>query len=123
MDQVNEHWTWFEELVAHHYLDRSWDPEREPLAHSDTHTYGTLSVNDPRIRRTRKKTARLTVIIATSSFLLWVAQWLFWSGLISLSAEEFCPPNIYLVTAIWIGASVAVAQTGGGLRKVECKGT
>ncbi|KAK7192358.1 hypothetical protein PSPO01_01930 [Paraphaeosphaeria sporulosa] len=127
MDQVNKQWTWFEEMVARKWVDRSWDPEREALVHSGTQDYGTLLTNDPHIRRTRRTTARLTIIIAMSGFLLWVAQWFFWSGFITLSAEgyvvvveciailtltrnRFCPPKLYLLTAIWVAASIIVTK-------------
>ncbi|KAL2847530.1 hypothetical protein BJY01DRAFT_246757 [Aspergillus pseudoustus] len=38
-------------------------------------------------------------------FLLWIAQWLFWGGFIGLSSEEFCPPKVKLLTAVWIFAA------------------
>ncbi|OOF98685.1 hypothetical protein ASPCADRAFT_204459, partial [Aspergillus carbonarius ITEM 5010] len=41
--------------------------------------------------------------------LLWIAQWFFWSGFIGLSLEEFCPPKLGLLTAIWIASSTMSA--------------
>ncbi|KAJ9218704.1 hypothetical protein DTO169C6_8937 [Paecilomyces variotii] len=40
-------------------------------------------------------------------FFLWIAQWLFWGGFLKLSSEEFCPPRLGVLAAIWIAFSVA----------------
>lgn len=41
-------------------------------------------------------------------------QWLFWSGFIGLSSDEFCPPRIDILTVVWILS----AYFGGSLVKM-----
>lgn len=128
--QPNENWIWLEDLVARYRVDRSWGLEGEPLFHTDAQNYGTLPTKSPHNRTTRRTTVRLIIITTTSSFLLWVAQWFFWAGFIGVSSEEyvflvveciivttltetrFCPPNLEILTAIWIAASVAATTIG-----------
>ena len=76
--------------------------EERPLISSeeeDYPVYGTFSV---RIRKTwlsQKAPVGLYSAIVTSTLLLglWIAQWLFWSGFIGLSWEEYVLKHIYLV--------------------------
>jgi hypothetical protein len=70
--------------------------------------------------------ARLFLITIASMILLWIAQWLFWTGFIGLSMEEYVlmrartgfnladcikvlSPKLGVLTIIWIGSSLAVA--------------
>jgi hypothetical protein len=32
---------------------------------------------------------------------LFIGQWLFWAGFINLSADLYCPPNIWRMTGVW----------------------
>jgi hypothetical protein len=125
MVQLSQIWTLFENWVARHCEGGSRNPEQEPLVHEPTQNYGTLPIKGSHIRSTSRTTVRLTIIAMISSFLLWIAQCLFWFGFISHSAEEyvpvrafiaviiltrarFCPPKLETLTAGWIVVSVAV---------------
>jgi hypothetical protein len=91
------------------------------------HVYGTILTNERynRTIQTERVIVRLTLIAITSMFLLWIAQWMFWAGLIDLSSKEYvllrrrfiiveltssryCPPKLELLTAVWIVTSAAV---------------
>ncbi|KAI1329838.1 hypothetical protein F5Y16DRAFT_71684 [Xylariaceae sp. FL0255] len=44
--------------------------------------------------------------------LLWIAQWLFWGGFLSLSSETFCPPHLVVLTTVWSVSSVVGVALG-----------
>jgi hypothetical protein len=105
-----EQWTWLEEKVAEYWIDKDWDLEEAPLLHAEGYTYrvyGTLPVKGPNNRRTKRRMVRVTLIAIIAMFLLWVAQWMFWLGLIGLTAEGSCTPNLGLLTLTWIISSMA----------------
>ncbi|KAJ5405357.1 hypothetical protein N7465_006641 [Penicillium sp. CMV-2018d] len=80
------------------------DPEETPLIKSkggDHTDYGTCSVEGHDDRVSQKSFVGLYAATVISMLLLWIAQWLFWGGFIGLSAEEFCPPQLGVLTAIW----------------------
>ncbi|KAK4867093.1 hypothetical protein LT330_007834 [Penicillium expansum] len=79
------------------------DSERTPLIKNrgDHMDYGTSSFQRQHDRVSRKSFVGLYVATVISMLLLWIAQWLFWSGFIGLSSEEFCPPQLGVLTAIW----------------------
>ncbi|KAH7142720.1 hypothetical protein B0J13DRAFT_555973 [Dactylonectria estremocensis] len=110
--QLDEYWTWLGGKLAHGWSDRSRAPgETSPLC-SERGTYmayGTLAVESNGNRESQKVFAKLYTATIISMILLWVAQWLFWSGFIGLSSEEFCPPQLGLLTTIWIAFSVVSA--------------
>jgi hypothetical protein len=130
MTSFHNQWIGFEERLARYWLDKDCDLEGRPLAHGDGHShvvYGTILTNDRynRTIQTERAIVRLTLIAITSMFLLWIAQWMFWVGLIDLSSKEYvllrirfviveltssryCPPKLELLTAVWIVTSAAV---------------
>jgi len=92
MTPFNDRWTWLEEELAGHWLNKSWNMEETPLVSGegqDRTVYGTLPVKGPRNRSIKKGTVRLCLITFISMALLWVAQGLFWAGFIGLSVEEY----------------------------------
>ncbi|KAL3494383.1 hypothetical protein BJX62DRAFT_234260 [Aspergillus germanicus] len=68
--------------------------------------YGTFSAHGQRPRTKVSPEALLYAGIVMFMFLLWVAQWLFWAGFIGLSSEQFCPPRLGALTAVWIVSSL-----------------
>ncbi|KAJ5685153.1 hypothetical protein N7536_007772 [Penicillium majusculum] len=106
-----------EELMDH--LDEcctrlmgSRSPEKTPLIRSkggDHTDYGTCSVEGQDDRVSRKSFVGLYAATVISMLLLWIAQWLFWGGFIGLSSEEFCPPQLGVLTAIWAAFSLVGA--------------
>lgn len=103
MASFDRQWTGFEEKLARYWLDRDCDPEERPLTHGDGHphiVYGTIFTNDRynRILQTERAIVRLTLIAVTSMFLLWIAQWMFWTGLIDLSSKEYVLLRMPIVT-------------------------
>jgi uncharacterized membrane protein len=95
MAQLNRDWTWFEDWVARHLVDRSRDPERDLLMHDSAQNYGTLPTKGSRNRSTQRTTVIPIIIAITGSVLLWITQCLFWVGFIGLSAEEYVPVPAY----------------------------
>ncbi|RDW64489.1 uncharacterized protein DSM5745_09900 [Aspergillus mulundensis] len=94
--------------------------EQTPLAGSDptlgdrhsagasVRVYGTFSAQQsedhpPPASEQPYKSPYTTAVIFM--FLLWAAQWLFWGGFVGLAAEEYCLPNLKLLTAVWAAAS------------------
>ncbi|KAF2489754.1 hypothetical protein BU16DRAFT_575396 [Lophium mytilinum] len=75
-------------------------------------SYGTLPTESQIDWASQKAFMNLHVVTAISMLLLWIAQWLFWGGFISLSSEEFCPPRLGILTAVWIVFSLAGAAIG-----------
>ncbi|KAJ5188674.1 hypothetical protein N7472_007688 [Penicillium cf. griseofulvum] len=85
-------------------LMESRGPEKTPLIKSrggDHTDYGTCSVEGLDDRVSQKSFVGLYAATVISTLLLWIAQWLFWGGFIGLSSEEFCPPQLEVLTAIW----------------------
>ncbi|RSL59629.1 hypothetical protein CEP53_005709 [Fusarium sp. AF-6] len=68
--------------------------------------YGTFSGGSKENKLPLRIPARLYTVAATSMPFVWIAQWLFWVGFIGLSSEEFCLPNLEVLTSIWVAASV-----------------
>ncbi|KAI2730076.1 hypothetical protein CBS147332_1928 [Penicillium roqueforti] len=69
--------------------------------------YGTFKSHDGRV--SNKSFVGLYAATIISMLLLWIAQWLFWSGFIGLSAEEFCLPQLRVLMAIWTAFSLVGA--------------
>ncbi|KAF2108916.1 hypothetical protein BDV96DRAFT_255087 [Lophiotrema nucula] len=112
MAQFNERWTWLEEKLVSHWIDKSQDLEETPLTSSEGQAYtvyGTLPVKGPGNQIINRRMVRVSLITIISMIFLWVAQWLFWAGFIGLSLEEFCPPKLGVLTVIWFASSMAVA--------------
>ncbi|KAI2713067.1 hypothetical protein DTO012A7_9686 [Penicillium roqueforti] len=93
-------------------LVESRGSEETPLIKSkgrDHTDYGTYSVKGHDDRVSKKSFLGLYAATIISMLLLWIAQWLFWGGFIGLSAEEFCLPQLRVLTAIWTAFSLVGA--------------
>lgn len=91
MAQLNERWTRLMEQLAYYWVDKSRDSEETPLTSSeggDYRVYGTFSVKGQNNWVSQKASVELYAATVISMLLLWIAQWLFWGGFISLSSEE-----------------------------------
>jgi hypothetical protein len=130
MDPPNKQLTKIEERSAPCWRERRCDSEGTPLKCGNGQTstnYGTVHTEDRGnpITQTQSGLPRLTLIAITSMLLLWIAQWTFWVGFIDLSSERYvllcrrifmvkltssryCPPELGLLTGVWITASAAV---------------
>ncbi|KAL2845125.1 hypothetical protein BJX68DRAFT_242344 [Aspergillus pseudodeflectus] len=87
-------------------LDTLRDFEEALLASSrrgHTIAYGTFS--SQKDTRSSPETFLYAGTVITM-LLLWIAQWFFWGGFLGLSAEEFCPPRLGILTAFWLASSV-----------------
>ncbi|KAH6629311.1 hypothetical protein C7974DRAFT_184540 [Boeremia exigua] len=113
MTSFNHQWFGFEENLARYWFDATCDPEQKPLTRDDQQPvgYGTLPIKHRATHTTDTEiaTVRLTLVGLASMLPLWIAQWLFWVGFINLSSEEYCPPSLGLLTAVWIASSVGVS--------------
>ena len=92
MALLNQYWTWLEEKKAHHWIDKSKGLEEASLMRSEGGsytTYGTLPIERQNKRVSQKAVMKLYTVSITSMLFLWIAQWLFWSGFIGLSLEEY----------------------------------
>jgi len=91
MAQLNERCTRLMEQLAYYWMDKSRSSEETPLTSSeggDYRVYGTFSVKGQNNWLSQKASVELYVATVISMLLLWIAQWLFWGGFISLSSEE-----------------------------------
>ncbi|RDW62186.1 hypothetical protein BP6252_11619 [Coleophoma cylindrospora] len=96
-------------------LDTSRGSEEASLMSSgggSNTAYGTFSIEGRENWVSKKAAADLHASTVIAMFLLWIAQWFFWSGFIGLSSEEFCPPKLKLLTAVWIAFSLASTAVG-----------
>ncbi|KAI9034933.1 uncharacterized protein KD926_005014 [Aspergillus affinis] len=65
-------------------------------------TYGTFSVKRQHHVVSQTPFQSLYASAAINMFLLCIAQWLFSTGFIGLLADEFCPPKLGVLTAVWM---------------------
>ncbi|KAJ8121450.1 hypothetical protein ONZ43_g2101 [Nemania bipapillata] len=82
-------------------------PEKTLLTRSQENAYGTFPAASQNNKASHKTPAALFQILVIGMLLLWIAQWLFWGGFIGVSSEEFCPPKLGILTAVWIASSCA----------------
>ncbi|KAF1959737.1 hypothetical protein CC80DRAFT_439752 [Byssothecium circinans] len=111
MAPFNERWREFEDMLVSYWMERSWDLEQTPLLSGEGQVhavYGTLPLKGTNSQPIERGMVRLFLIAIISMVLLWIAQWLFWVGLIGLSSEGFCLPNFGVLIVIWIASSLAV---------------
>ncbi|KAJ5385285.1 hypothetical protein N7517_003196 [Penicillium concentricum] len=94
-------------------IEESGDSEKTPLIKSkegDYTVYGACSVEGQHDRVSQKAFVGWYAATVISMLLLWIAQWLFWGGFIGLSSEEFCPPQLGVLTAVWTAFSLVGAM-------------
>ncbi|CAM1511901.1 Fc.00g094140.m01.CDS01 [Cosmosporella sp. VM-42] len=111
-DQLNEYWTRLGENLADYGVDGSRTLGETSSTGSEGGgytTYGTLPTESKVSRVSQKAFAKIYIVTAIIMLFLWVAQWLFWGGFISLSSDEFCPPKLGFLTAVWVAFSLAGA--------------
>ncbi|KAF2639408.1 hypothetical protein P280DRAFT_481539 [Massarina eburnea CBS 473.64] len=111
MEAFNGHWASLEEELASYWIQKSRDLEDRPLLSRNGKIYkgyGALPVENINTHMVSQGDLRLSLITIIGMIFLWVAQWLFWTGFIGLTLEEFCPPKLGALTAIWIASSLAV---------------
>lgn len=116
--QVDNYCTWLEEHLAAYWTTKSESWEEAPLLRSEGGVYtvyGTVYAKRQSEKSSRKEFVRLYAIIAVCMIALWIAQWFFWIGYIGLSMEEFCPPNLSLLTIIWTAFSLPGATVGASV--------
>ncbi|KPM38574.1 hypothetical protein AK830_g7983 [Neonectria ditissima] len=110
--QSNDYWTRMGEKFVYCWMEGGKTLGELSLTGGEGENYtvyGTLPVERKGSPDFRKAVSKLYMATATGMLLLWVAQWLFWGGFITLSSEEFCPPNLGILTAVWIVFSLASA--------------
>ncbi|KAI1181534.1 hypothetical protein F5B17DRAFT_274204 [Nemania serpens] len=114
MVQLNERCIRLRERLIHHLANESGRPQVTLLTSSGGGhaVYGTFSVAGQTNWVSQKAPVALYATTVLSLLLLWIAQWLFWGGFIGLSLEEYCPPNLELLTAVWSAFSMAGATVG-----------
>ncbi|KAL3253324.1 hypothetical protein ABHI18_009579, partial [Aspergillus niger] len=88
---------------------RPRSPEEAPLMRDQTNR----TIYDPLLVKAhhtplpqRLGFAKLYAATTILLLLLWVAQLLFWGGFIGLSSDEFCPPKLGALTAVWTSSSL-----------------
>jgi hypothetical protein len=121
---LDDFFTWLGEILTHRWGDKkNTMVETSTLlgnsAITPTTTYGTLSILAQEDGNLQQRLAKQYAGTALVMFLVWIAQWLFWAGFISLASKEYvdvyisttfiqltqiryCPPQLQLLTAIWI---------------------
>ncbi|KAI1345656.1 hypothetical protein F5Y01DRAFT_51426 [Xylaria sp. FL0043] len=95
-------------------IEKSRRSEETLLIKSQGAAYGTFPIAGQNNRIFRKTPVEMYQILVIGMLLLWIAQWLFWDGFVGVSSEEFCPPKLGILTAVWVAssfASVIVAAT------------
>ncbi|KAH7080629.1 hypothetical protein BKA63DRAFT_506804 [Paraphoma chrysanthemicola] len=110
---LKDDWLRFEERLASYWLhEKRCEPEEAPLTSADDQPYGGYGTLPPKYTDNctivmGSAMVRLTLVAITSMLLLYIAQGIFWVGFIDLSAGDYCPPKLGLLSAIWALASVA----------------
>ena len=87
-----EYWTGLEEKMAHRWRDKSKGlEEASPMTSEGGYytAYGTVPLERQNNWVSQKAFVKLYTVSIVSMLLLWIAQWLFWSGFIGLSLEEY----------------------------------
>jgi hypothetical protein len=90
--QLNEYCTWIGEKLEQYWIDKSMASEESSLMNSEggnSRAYGTLPVRSPKHWATQTAFVQLYLLTVTTMLLLWIAQWLFLGGFITLSSEEY----------------------------------
>ncbi|KAF3395199.1 hypothetical protein DPV78_009032 [Talaromyces pinophilus] len=115
MAQVNKRYTRFREKATHIWTVECTNSEKGPLIESTEKpgsAYGTFSATGRYHWASHRNSVGLYAALTLGLFGLWIAQWLFWSGLVVLSSEEYCPPELGSLTGLWIVFSLAGAIFG-----------
>ncbi|KAI3324048.1 hypothetical protein HD806DRAFT_493968 [Xylariaceae sp. AK1471] len=115
MAQLNQRCMGPRENLARYGIDKSKSSEETPLTSSQGReyiVYGTIPVKGQKDSVPQKAPVDLYSLMVMSMLLLWIAQWLFWSGFINLSSEEFCLPKLRVLTVVWTAFSSAGAIVG-----------
>ncbi|KAH8430651.1 uncharacterized protein LDX57_008314 [Aspergillus melleus] len=109
---TNEAYRTSRENQTYHWAQNDINAQNTPLTspeRGDYRTYGTIygtfSVKGRHHVVFQNPIQGLYASAVMNMFLFWVAQWLFWAGLIGLMADEFCPPKHGILTAVWIVSS------------------
>ncbi|EXJ71354.1 uncharacterized protein A1O5_05161 [Cladophialophora psammophila CBS 110553] len=90
MALFNQYWTLLEDKRAHQWADKSKSLEEALRSEGGYYTaYGTLPIEGQNNRLPQKAFVRLYTVSIIGMLFLWIAQWLFWSGFIGLSLEEY----------------------------------
>lgn len=87
----NEYWPRSEEKVARHWINKTGTLENARLMKSkaaNCTVYGTLPVEEGQHNVVPQNTSIKLHAFTVTSMLLWIAQWLFWGGFVTLSLEE-----------------------------------
>ncbi|KAJ3579340.1 hypothetical protein NPX13_g1224 [Xylaria arbuscula] len=101
-------------IAVTYWINSSRRSEKILLMRSRRAAYGTFPVASQDYQVSDKTPVAWYQILVIVMLFLWIAQWLFWSGFIRVASEEFCPPNLVVLTAVWAissFASVVVAAT------------
>ncbi|KAJ9296604.1 hypothetical protein DTO217A2_8805 [Paecilomyces variotii] len=107
---MTQRYAWFKENFAPYWVDQGMSSEETPLTKCkgrDDMKYGTFSVESQDHWLSQKLFVELYAATVIYMFFPWIVQWLFWGGFLKLSSEEFCPPRLGVLAAIWIAFSVA----------------
>ncbi|KAI3011252.1 hypothetical protein CBS147482_4592 [Aspergillus niger] len=97
------------EKRSHLATGRPRSPEEAPLMRDQSNR----TIYDPLLVKAhhtplpqRPGFAKLYAATTIFLLLLWVAQLLFWGGFIGLSSDEFCPPKLGALAAVWTSSSL-----------------
>lgn len=128
MAQVRERYTRFGEKAIHFCIIECMDPGEILSIRNNRSTYGTFSSTSQNRWASHQTSIGLYAALTLGMGLLWLAQWLFWSGFVILSSEEYvlytslklfdanwaryCPPYLGPLTAVWIIFSLAATVFG-----------
>ncbi|PYH69983.1 uncharacterized protein BO88DRAFT_387077 [Aspergillus vadensis CBS 113365] len=109
MPPIIEYYNFLTGRISYPATRRPRAPEEAPLmwGQNDRTTYDPLLVK-ARHTSLPQRPGLAELYAATTSFLLllWIAQLLFWGGFIGLSSDEFCPPILGVLTAVWMTSSL-----------------
>ncbi|KAF2714403.1 hypothetical protein K504DRAFT_420198 [Pleomassaria siparia CBS 279.74] len=112
MAQIHYWHTSLGEKLARYWSEKARALEEESLLGGEGRRdegYGTLPFKRQHDWVSSKGFVQIYAVPVSSMVLLWIAQWLFWGGFISLSSDEFCLPKVGVLTAVWFASSLAGA--------------
>lgn len=127
---LNECYTQFKGKAIHFCMVECMGPNESLLIRNNGSAYGTFSESSQNHWASQPNSLGLYAALILCMLLLWLAQWLFWTGFVFVSSEEYalisvcslncsmltefryCPPQIASITAVWILFSSAAAILG-----------
>ncbi|KAH8706925.1 hypothetical protein GQ44DRAFT_494358 [Phaeosphaeriaceae sp. PMI808] len=107
LSQLDHGYTQFGDQLAQHWEEQHRSRQKASSRANPGRRYtmyGTLPVPaDAEVKRGPEGAVlKLYGVMVTNMVLFCMAQCAFWGGFINLTSEEYCPPNLWALTVVWM---------------------